>query len=48
MAIWQDLVDDHGFSARYASVERFVAKLGEEASREAHPVIETGLLSDDK
>ena len=23
MAIWQDLVDDHGFSARYASVRRF-------------------------
>ena len=24
MAIWQDLVDDHGFAARYASVRRFV------------------------
>jgi hypothetical protein len=24
MAIWQDLVDDHGFTARYASVRRFV------------------------
>ena len=24
VAIWQDLVDDHGFSARYASVRRFV------------------------
>src|SRR5215208_6548185 len=23
MAIWQDLVDDHGFVARYASVRRF-------------------------
>ena len=27
MAIWQDLVDDHGFQARYASVKRFVGKL---------------------
>ena len=27
MAIWQDLVDDHGFSAKYASVRRFVLKL---------------------
>ena len=24
MAIWQDLVDTHGFDARYASVRRFV------------------------
>ncbi len=27
MAIWQDLVDDHGFPARYASVRRFVVSL---------------------
>jgi hypothetical protein len=27
MAIWRDLVDDHGFPARYASVRRFVVKL---------------------
>jgi hypothetical protein len=27
MAIWQDLVDDHGFTARYASVRRFVLTL---------------------
>ena len=27
MAIWQDLVDDHGFPAAYASVRRFVATL---------------------
>ena len=26
-AIWQDLVDDHGFTGRYASVKRFVRKL---------------------
>jgi len=41
MSIWQDLVDDHGFQARYASVRRFVAKLRREAPREAHPVIVT-------
>jgi hypothetical protein len=42
MAIWQDLVDDHGFALGYASVKRFVAKRRAEASpREAHPVIET-------
>ena len=41
MAIWQDLVDDHGFASRYASVRRFVAQLRSEAPREAHPVIET-------
>jgi hypothetical protein len=27
MAIWQDLVDGHGFAGRYASVKRFVRKL---------------------
>ena len=27
MAIWQDLIDDHGFGAQYASVRRYVAKL---------------------
>jgi hypothetical protein len=27
MAIWQDLVDAHGFSARYSSVRRFVQAL---------------------
>jgi transposase len=26
-AIWQDLVDDHGFTGRYASVKRFVRNL---------------------
>jgi transposase len=41
MAIWQDLVDDHGFSARYASVQRFVGKLREAWIAEAHPRIET-------
>jgi hypothetical protein len=28
MAIWQDLVEDHGFVARYASVRRFVLTRG--------------------
>jgi transposase len=41
MAIWQDLVDDHGFPARYASVQRFVKKLREARTPEAHPVIVT-------
>ena len=27
MAIWQDLVDRHGFTARYGSVKRFISKL---------------------
>jgi hypothetical protein len=26
MAIWQDLVDGHGFTDKYASVKRFVAE----------------------
>jgi transposase len=41
MAIWQDLVDDHEFPARYASVQRFVKKLREARTPEAHPVIVT-------
>jgi len=41
MVLWQDLVDDHGFASSYASVKRFAIKLRREASREAHPVIET-------
>jgi transposase len=41
MAIWQDLVDDHGFPGRYASVRRFVAKLRGQRTPEAHPVIVT-------
>ena len=40
-AIWQDLVDDHGFTARYSSVKRFVKKLRAEPRLEARPVIET-------
>jgi len=42
MAIWQDLVDDHGFTHQYASVQRFVRKLrGTANPSEAHPVIVT-------
>jgi transposase len=41
MAIWQDLVDDHGFPARYASVRRFVSTLRGQRTPEAHPVIVT-------
>ena len=41
MAIWQDLVDQHGFPARYASVRRFVVKLRGQRTPEAHPVIVT-------
>ena len=41
VAIWQDLVDDHGFSARYASVRRFVLKLRGATPAEARVVITT-------
>ena len=41
MAIWQDLVDGHGFPGRYASVKRFVHKLRGSPSPEARVVIET-------
>jgi transposase len=41
MAIWRDLVDDHGFPARYASVRRFVVKLRGPQTPDAHPVIVT-------
>jgi transposase len=40
MAIWQDLVDAHGFGARYASVRRFVQTLRRTAP-EPHAVITT-------
>jgi len=41
MAIWQDLVDGHGFVGRYASVKRFVRKLCRTCAPEARVVIET-------
>jgi len=41
MAIWQDLVDDRGFPAGYASVKRFVLKLRGGATPEARAIIVT-------
>ncbi len=41
VAIWQDLVDDHGFPARYASVRRFVVHLRGRTPVEARVVITT-------
>jgi transposase len=41
MAIWQDLVDDHGFRARYASVRRFVVALRGSTPIDARVIITT-------
>ena len=41
MAIWQDLVTEHGFTHGYASVKRFVGKLRAQEPGEPCPVIET-------
>ncbi len=41
MAIWQDLIEDHGFAARYASVRRFVRALRRQAPLDARVVITT-------
>jgi transposase len=41
MGIWQTLVDDHGFAAKYASVKRYVGRLKASATPEAHPSIFT-------
>ena len=46
MAIWQDLVDDHGFPAGYASVRRFVSTLRQQPTVEARAVITTGPAED--
>jgi transposase len=40
MAIWQDLVTDYGFTAKYSSVQRFVRRL-EPSAPDAHPRMET-------
>jgi transposase len=41
-AIWQDLVDDHGFESSYECVKRFVRKLrGSGSARDPHPRIVT-------
>src|SRR5258706_4167950 len=41
VAIWQDLVDDHGFPGRYASVRRFVVALRGSCQADARVVITT-------
>lgn len=42
MSLYQQLVDEHGFTATYESVKRYARMLRAEAApREAHPVIET-------
>jgi len=41
MAIWQDLVDDHGCTVQYASVRRFVHRLRGTGAPEARVVITT-------
>jgi hypothetical protein len=41
MAIWQDLVDSHGFAAGYQSVKRFTNKLRGSPTPEARVVIAT-------
>ena len=41
MAIWQDLVDGHGFAAGYQSVKRFLHKLRGSPTPEARVVIVT-------
>src|SRR5216110_2665346 len=41
VAIWQDLIDDHGFQGKYASVRRFMARLRATAPPEARVVIVT-------
>ena len=41
MAIYQDLVTDHGFPARYNSVRLFTIKLIGQPTQEPHPVIVT-------
>jgi hypothetical protein len=47
MAIWQDLVDDYGFSARYASVRRFGQQLRGRVPAEAGVIITTAVGKDD-
>ena len=42
-AIWQDLVDSHGFSSGYQSVQRFVGTLRRAAVPEARAVIQTAV-----
>lgn len=39
MGVYQDLVDDHGFEAKYASVRRFVRRLMKRGRRDHHPIL---------
>jgi transposase len=41
VAIWQELVDEHGYGGAYTSVQRFVRKLSASRSPEARAVIVT-------
>ncbi len=41
MAIWQDLVDQHGFAGRYASVRRYVRRMRGGLTPEPSGIIET-------
>ena len=41
MGIWQDLVDKHGSTSSYQSVQRFVLKLRGAVSPEAREILET-------
>ncbi len=40
-AIWQDLVDQHGFAGRYASVRRYVRRVRGDTTPEPSGIIET-------
>jgi hypothetical protein len=42
-AIWEDPVDNYGFTARYASVKRFALKLRDATTPEARAIIVTAL-----
>jgi len=44
IAIWQDLMDDHGFIGRYNGVKWFVGQLRGVTTPEARDVIETARL----
>lgn len=41
VAIWQDLLADHGFAGSYSAVKRYVGRLRGSQTREARVVIET-------
>jgi transposase len=41
MSIWEELVDRHGLTSRYAAVQRFVRGMRDAMPPEAHVVIAT-------